>query len=272
MDHMPYVSPSSQLDDSLIAPLQHVKAVLFDVGGTIIKTDPPVAQAFEQFARQQGYQLNHNDILHHLAEMDDLYEVLYEEDDSFWCTYDASYRLWVRLYTFLARRLGIVGEDGKRLATSMYEFYISPEGWAAYPEVLKTFQELKSLGYAIGVISNWGSGLTEILSVLGLLPYFDVVVGSAAVGLKKPDKEIFLHAAQHLGMDPHEIVFVGDHHHADVFGSSQVGMIPAHLLRKKREVGAGNPSPLETDQVVISLESCFDVVELLKRVQDIKKS
>lgn len=266
---MPYILPSEQLDDALMAPLRNVKAVLFDVGGTLIKTDPPVAQAFEQFALQQGYQLNHEEILHHLVEMDDLYEVLYDEDDSFWCTYDASYQLWVRLYTFLARRLGIVGEDGKQLAQSMYEFYISPEGWAAYPEVLKTFQELQALGYRLGVISNWGSGLTEILSGLGLLSYFDIVVGSAAVGLKKPDKEIFLYAAQNLEINPQEIIFVGDHRHADVFGSAEAGMIPAHLLRSKREVGSGNPSPLETDQAVISLKNCFEVVELLKRVQGV---
>jgi putative hydrolase of the HAD superfamily len=63
-------------------------------------------------------------------------------------------------------------------------------------------------GVKTGLISNsWGpSGFHDS----DLVDVFDAVVISGEVGMRKPDPEIFLHAARLIGLDPGECVFVDD--------------------------------------------------------------
>ena len=63
-------------------------------------------------------------------------------------------------------------------------------------------------GVKTGLISNsWGpSGFHES----DLVPIFDAVLISGEVGMRKPDPEIFLRAAEMLGLEPTECVFVDD--------------------------------------------------------------
>ncbi len=76
-------------------------------------------------------------------------------------------------------------------------------------------------GIRTALVSNsWGESGYE-RDRLGEL--FDAVVISADVGLRKPDREIFLLAAELIGLQPEECVFVDDLlHNAD--GARAVGM------------------------------------------------
>lgn len=80
-------------------------------------------------------------------------------------------------------------------------------------------REARKAGWRIGIVTN-GATAQQTLKIehLGLDPYVDCVVISEAVGMKKPDAEIFRLAAQELGGDLTDGWMVGDHPIADISG------------------------------------------------------
>ena len=77
------------------------------------------------------------------------------------------------------------------------------------PGALSSLQKLQSAGLLIGLASASRNALSVITS-LGIREYFNVVVDAAKIKYGKPDAEIFLTAAQQLGVQPTECLGVED--------------------------------------------------------------
>ncbi|MEM7016748.1 MAG: HAD family hydrolase [Pseudomonadota bacterium] len=86
---------------------------------------------------------------------------------------------------------------------------------------------LQIRGIALGIITNGPiPGQDVKIDCLRIRPYFDVVLVSDAIGIKKPDPEIFNMALSRMGYAAEETWFVGDHPENDVLGADTVGMTP----------------------------------------------
>ncbi len=84
---------------------------------------------------------------------------------------------------------------------------------------------LKSNDYRLGVVTNGPSPFQENnLEALGLTQFFDTVVVSDAVNVRKPDPEIFKVACSNISVDTEHCVFVGDNPEADIQGANNLGM------------------------------------------------
>ena len=98
----------------------------------------------------------------------------------------------------------------------------------AFPNIRETLTALRRDGRRTGLITN---GETEFQSrsieALGLREMLDVILISAAEGLRKPDAALFLRAAERLGVTPEQCLFVGDNPVADVLGAQAAGMSTA---------------------------------------------
>ena len=70
----------------------------------------------------------------------------------------------------------------------------------------------------------------SVLSKLSLTSYFDSVVISAEVGIKKPDPRIFDSAFQQTGMKPKEVIYVGDTVD-DTIAARAAGIVPILIQR-----------------------------------------
>jgi putative hydrolase of the HAD superfamily len=89
------------------------------------------------------------------------------------------------------------------------------------PAMYDTIRTLRAAGFSTALLSNsWGCDEYPRADFPGL---FDTVVLSGEVGMRKPEQEIFLHAAQTLGLTPAECVFVDDME-ANVAAAQACGM------------------------------------------------
>ena len=70
----------------------------------------------------------------------------------------------------------------------------------------------------------------SVLSTLGLTPYFDSIVISAEVGIKKPDPRIFDSAFAQTGLKPEEVIYVGDTED-DTKAARAAGIVPVLIQR-----------------------------------------
>ncbi len=114
---------------------------------------------------------------------------------------------------------------------SLEESYWSPSLTA--PATLnadapRVLQRLRERSLKIGLICNTGRGpghaLRELMRREGILEYFDATIFSDEVGYGKPDRRIFLTAAERLGLKPSNILHVGDNIENDVRGAQTAGM------------------------------------------------
>ncbi|MBQ0819903.1 HAD family hydrolase [Microvirga sp. HBU67558] len=96
------------------------------------------------------------------------------------------------------------------------------------PEIAEIWQTLRERGLRVGICSNLALPYgAPLLSALPDTP--DAVILSYEVGLVKPDPAIFRLVCDRLGLQPAEILFVGDTPSADIDGPRAIGM-PAMLI------------------------------------------
>lgn len=208
-----------------------VKAVFFDVGQTLIFDDPPVPEVFTRVARRMGHDITVRDVEPCMADVNAYYQYEYMRDGDFWCVHERAVQIWLDMYTMMADYCGIT-RDVARLAQGVYDEYLLPGNWSVYPDVDACLKGLKRRGFRLGVVSNWDATLENLFRSLGLLPFFDEVVASAAVGYRKPDRAIFEIALDRIGVSAEQAVHVGDLPEADGEGAFGAGIRPIIIDRR----------------------------------------
>jgi putative hydrolase of the HAD superfamily len=211
-----------------------IQAVFFDVGATLLTPAEDEGTTFTLIAERLGITIDPRDVGRQVPLMYELYEQLYEQDDSFWSDDVRAKAIWIEMYEFLASRLSIPHRLQRELAEAVYQYYFSPGAWVPYDDVLPLLDALQARGIRMALISNWDSTLAPIIEGLGMSPYFEAVIASAVVRLHKPMPEIFRLALDRLGIGAQETLHVGDHLSADVEGASAVGITPVLLDRKQQ--------------------------------------
>lgn len=123
------------------------------------------------------------------------------------------------------RRVGAAESSFPALAQRMFARHAEKNLWGNVRErTADTLRELRRRGYRLGVISNADGGVEALLESVGLGPEFELVIDSGVVGIDKPDPRIFALAAERMGVDPAESVYVGDIYEIDVEGARAAGM------------------------------------------------
>jgi putative hydrolase of the HAD superfamily len=100
-----------------------------------------------------------------------------------------------------------------------------------YPEVPGVLAQLRDLGVARVVVSNWDVSLRGVLDATGLAPLLDGAAISAEVGAAKPEPAIFERALALAGVSAQEALHVGDTAAADLAGARAAGIRALHLDR-----------------------------------------
>lgn len=128
-------------------------------------------------------------------------------------------------------------------------------------DIVHTLSKIKEMGLKLGILSNTfvhSTTLIKHLKELGLWDFFDNAIFSYNFNFRKPDKRIFLFAANEIGIAPENVLFVGDRIKADVKGSTRAGMIP---VLKKAYTNLGKTAPNGT----YTIENLSELPELITK-------
>ena len=124
-----------------------------------------------------------------------------------------------------------------------------------YDDVVSMLASLD--GFPHGVVSNADSDhLHNALSRNGLT--FDLVVSSESAEVYKPDPGIFQDALEALGVEPGEVLYVGDSQEDDLVAARRGGIQMAWLNREGEARKKGIPEP------EFEITSLKEVVEIIK--------
>lgn len=80
-----------------------------------------------------------------------------------------------------------------------------------YPGVMEGLESLRRAGFRLACVTNKADSFTRpLLRDTGLLDYFDLVLSGDSLPRKKPDPLPLLHACEHFGVKPDEMLLIGD--------------------------------------------------------------
>lgn len=77
--------------------------------------------------------------------------------------------------------------------------------------------------YPLVLVSNFYGNIETVLKDFRLDTYFDAIVESAVVGIRKPDPAIFRLGIEKLGLQAPETVVIGDSHDKDILPAASLG-------------------------------------------------
>jgi beta-phosphoglucomutase len=202
--------------------LQNMKGAIFDLDGVIVDTAKYHYLAWASLADELGFTFTEedNERLKGVSRMRSL-DILLEVGG---------------LHFDEAEKLAMAEKKNR-----LYVDYISKlEESELLPGVKEYLTGLRSQG--IGIALGSASKNAEfILNKLNIADLFDAVVDGNKVSLAKPDPEVFLIAAQELGLQPDECV---------VFEDAEAG-VQAGKAAGMKVVGIGKPEVLKEADLVI---------------------
>jgi putative hydrolase of the HAD superfamily len=220
--------------------LQGVKAVLFDLGGTLDAPGIPWKERLYRLYRAQGVGITEERFA----------SVFYRVDDALVGAVPPALSLRDSVDELVAGLNDALELDtaglAKRIAGEFYD-----QAMASARGNTPLLAQL-SERYRLGVVSNFYGNLSTVCDELGLQPYLSVMVDSARVGCMKPDARIFQHALDELGVAPTAAAFVGDSVPRDMAGARAIGM--AHVWLAGEAAGALEPC-CPGDPVIRSLDT-----------------
>ena len=205
-----------------------IKAIFFDLDGTLRQSVPSADEIMNEFLRGQGVNIDQHDHLlgmrweySYWADSPDLREdiVAHSMDtDKFWVEYTKRRLLALKLSMEQSTELA------PKVSLHMAEMY-KPE--SIVPEdVQRVLPQLKQAGYMMAVISNRDKPFQETLDSHGLSEYFDFSLAGGEVDIYKPHPGIFEHGLRRANVRARETVYVGDNYFADVIGARRAGLQP----------------------------------------------
>ena len=170
-----------------------IQAVIFDLDGVITDTAHLHFLAWKELGDSLGVEvsLELNELLKGISRQESL-EIILKETGIF------------DNFTDL-ERLALADRKNRAYVASLES--LSPQD--LLPGIGDCLKDLKKRGIKIGLASaSQNAGV--IIEKLGVKSYFDTVVDPRSLTKGKPDPEIFLQAAAHLGLSPSKCVGVED--------------------------------------------------------------
>ncbi len=204
-------------------------AVVFDVGGTLLGFHDRAP--FQAFLAQAGLPAGEEDARALHAR---LMSIIQRERDS-------AQGLGARGQDLADWWLGmfrLTWPEQPDLAAEMLRWLFDGRFDRLYDDVLPTLAGLRAVGLRLGVISNFGPHLPEVLERFQIDTFFDFVIVSAAVGVAKPDPRIFHLAVEASGRPSGRLLYVGDHVGDDVDGARAAGLDAVLIDRGDRQPAA----------------------------------
>jgi putative hydrolase of the HAD superfamily len=204
--------------------LEGIRVISFDVGFTLIYTEPPVGIVYAKIARRFGYHLNGEEVHSRFRETWKTKSLRDQKEKiKAFANEEQAYQWWKGI---VRESLGdsVNPKDVDDIFRVCFQEYAKGDYWRLYPEVLQTLTTIHSKGFRLVVLSNWDRRLLRTLKDLGLDGFFEKIYVSTLIGYAKPNPGAFQHVVEDLKVPRQEILHVGDTLDEDILGAQQANI------------------------------------------------
>jgi 2-haloacid dehalogenase len=203
------------------APPVGVKAVVFDVFGTVVDWRTSVANQVEDFARRKGLKVDG-------AAFADSWRAQYgpsmnrvRTGELPWTTLDRLHRMTLDRLLPDFGFVGLTEAETDALNRSWHRLRPWPDAVAGLTRLKRKF--------IIAPLSNGNLSLMTNMAKYAGLPW-DCILGAELAHHYKPDREVYQSAADLLDLEPRDVLMVAAHL-SDLRGAKAVGLRTAFVVR-----------------------------------------
>jgi len=182
-----------------------MKYILFDVAGTLLYK-PSFYQKMGEVLQQFGYEVDEKTIKYHHKILSESIFFPDRTNADFYSHFNREF-----LYS-----LGIIPNDEMLEAIFKACSYLP---WEPFADTVF----LNEIDIPMGIISNFNSTLKEKLKSFFDVTFTDIFV-SEELGVAKPSLEFYGKAMDKIGIDPKDIIYVGDSVKLDLEPALAIGM------------------------------------------------
>jgi putative hydrolase of the HAD superfamily len=214
------------------------EAVLLDAVGTLIRPWPSVGSVYSRAASSAGLVCGAAALERHFQKA--YHELMPERfaGGEQYRTSEARERAWWKRAAARTFERAGYGIPPRRVIDAAFGAFAHASAWRRYADALRVLVKLRSMGMALGVVSNFDSRLHAVLDGLSLTGFFASVVISSECGFAKPSPRIYHAALRDLGAAPEKTLFVGDRFAQDYRGPRSAGMEALWLVRRGGQSGS----------------------------------
>jgi len=203
--------------------LQNVKAVLFDLDGTLVDSSEAIIKAVEKVLESRGLTCNRDKVARMIwLPLENIFGVIAPNL--------SEQEIWQLVYEYR-------------------KYYMAHhlENTIIHPSAQMVLGRLKAKGFKLGIITTkYREPVMDVLSHFGIAELFDTVVTGYEVMRHKPAPDIVLEAAKRLRVDPKQCVVVGDSP-LDVQAGKQAGSFTIGVASKtyvKKQLKSTKPTAI----------------------------
>ena len=195
-----------------------IKHVFFDLDHTLWDFETNSAKTFALIFERNGLEVGFGDFMEVYRPINHKYWKLFREDKV--TKKDLRY---LRLKEAFDAVNYEISDELINLLSVEYITYLAQHN-ALFDNAIHVLEYLRET-YQMHIITN---GFEEVqlrkLRNSNLLPFFDKIITSEKVGVKKPNPKIFHYAMEMTGASSAESIMIGDNFEADILGARNVGM------------------------------------------------
>jgi putative hydrolase of the HAD superfamily len=213
----------------MIPPRQstsHVRFVLFDAVGTLIRVQPAVADIYRRVGIRHGSRLTVEQIGRGFGESFARHQSCAPTNE------DCERGRWRKI---VAEVLHDIPHAAEAVFEELWKLFAEPEQWALFHDVEPVWTELQRRGFVLGIASNFDMRLQPICQALPPLDGSAHYFVSSEIGFPKPHLEFYRCIERELNAEPAEILLVGDSLVQDVAGALAAGWQAIHIDRELDE-------------------------------------
>jgi beta-phosphoglucomutase len=218
--------------------IMNISAVIFDLDGVIVSTDEYHYLAWKQISDQEGIYFDRkiNEQLRGVSRMESLEIILSHSDKS-----------------FSESEKGFLAKQKNEIYCELLNKLSLND---ILPGVINLLIDLKARDIKIAIGSS-SKNTPFILNQIGLTSNFDAIADGNSITNSKPDPEVFLLAAEMLGVQPSECAVIED---------AQAG-IDAAIAAGMKAVGIGSATNCINAHMKLKDLAHLDIDQLLKVIE-----
>ena len=209
--------------------MENIKGIIFDYGGTIDSHGDHWSEVIWDGYRDAGVDVSKADFrdayveterelarTRHILPHHNFYDLLL-------------IKMKLELGVLISRGL-LLPDNSESLAVAIAE-YCYDRAKSSVEDARPVLETLHKY-YPMVLVSNFYGNVESVLEDFDLRRYFGHIVESAVVGVRKPDPAIFALGVDALGMQPQQVLVIGDSLRKDILPAESLGCHVAWLKGK----------------------------------------
>lgn len=206
--------------------VSHIRAVIFDLDGTLIDHVGSATKALEEWLPELGASLT--------EELAAAWFVAEEKHFPAWraraITFPEQRRRRMRDFLPLIN----IPADGDDELDDVFAGYLRhyEAAWTCFDDAIETLEQISRFPIKTAVLTNGTDEQQHAkLKAVGLEKHFTQVFTAESLGAAKPDLSTYRNVCQALNVEVHRALHVGDQYALDVDAPRQAGLQAVHLDR-----------------------------------------